>query len=94
MAELSAYLSDAEIDDICAPLQVGAAKCKHLQRLGLIVKRKANGRPLVARAEFERVMTGGQLIDQETKSSTSQPDVVGLQDFFQKRKNGTRTQGR
>lgn len=92
MAEFTTYLTDAEIDDICAPLKVGAAKCKHLERLGMIVKRKADGRPLVARAEFNRVMTGGQPPAPQVENLTpTQPNVVGLQDFFQQRKHGTRT---
>lgn len=45
----SPYLTDAEVDDICAGLVQSAAKVKFLQGLGLTVARKPNGRPLVRR---------------------------------------------
>lgn len=48
-------LSDAEIDGICDGLTQNAAKVRHLRSLGLRVDRRPNGRPLVARAEWERV---------------------------------------
>lgn len=89
-AIISPFLTDDEIDEICEPLKVGAAKCKHLKRMGLVVKMKPNGRPLVARSEFERVMTGGTT-NQPNEPKSSGPNVVGLKDFFQKRKHGTRT---
>ena len=89
-ATTSPFLTDDEIDEICEPLKIGAAKCKHLRRMGLVVKTKPNGRPLVARVEFERVMTG-RTTHQLDDPKSSGPNVVGLKDFFQKRKYGTRT---
>lgn len=53
------FLTDDEIAQICAPLKVPGYQVKYLQRLGLIVNRKPNGKPLVARGEFERVLVGG-----------------------------------
>lgn len=47
-------LTDAEVDEICAGLTQNAAKCRYLRSLGLRVERRPNGRPLVARAEWER----------------------------------------
>ena len=47
-------LSDLEIDSICAGLKQNAAKVRYLRALGLRVDRKPNGRPLVARSEWER----------------------------------------
>lgn len=52
-----ADLSDAEIDSICEGLTQNAAKVRFLQRLGLHVERRPNGRPLVARSEWERRLT-------------------------------------
>lgn len=43
------YLTDDEIAEICAPLKMPSAQRRHLERLGLIVKAKPNGKPLVAR---------------------------------------------
>lgn len=53
-------LTDAEIDEICAGLVQNCAKVRHLQGLGLVVKRKPNGRPLVSRAHYEAVMSDSQ----------------------------------
>lgn len=47
-------LSDDEIDRICAGLTQHLAKVRYLRRLGLRVDRRPNGRPLVARIEWER----------------------------------------
>lgn len=89
---LPPYLTDAEIDEICAPLKIGAAKRKRLERMGMLVKTKPNGRPLVARAEFERVMTGSPVnAAAQANSGISGPNVLGLQDYFRRRKHGSRT---
>jgi len=48
-------LSDEEVDAICCGLTQNAAKVRHLRRLGLRVDRRPNGRPLIARIEWERV---------------------------------------
>jgi len=47
------FLSDEEIDKLCAGLQLPGAQCRYLTRLGLLVNRKPNGRPLVARSVYE-----------------------------------------
>jgi len=51
---IGAALTDAEVDSICAGLVQNAAKVRYLKRLGLMVDRKPNGRPLVMRSEWER----------------------------------------
>lgn len=51
-------LTDAEVDQICAGLVQNAAKIRYLKALGLRVERRPNGRPLVARAEWDRRTTG------------------------------------
>lgn len=48
-------LTDAEIDAICAGLRQNAAKVRHLERLGITVRRKPNGRPLVNRRHYDAV---------------------------------------
>ncbi|UJW83157.1 DUF4224 domain-containing protein [Hydrogenophaga sp. SL48] len=47
-------LSDEEVDAICSGLTQNLAKCRYLRSLGLRVERRPNGRPLVARTEWER----------------------------------------
>ena len=49
-------LTDSEIDAICAGLVQNAAKVRYLQRMGLTVRRKPNGKPLVNRAHYDSVM--------------------------------------
>ena len=50
-------LTDAEVDAICAGLSQNAAKCRYLRGLGLVVLRRPNGRPLVRRADWDRLGT-------------------------------------
>ena len=49
-------LTDAEIDLICDGLVQASAKVRYLERLGLTVRRKPNGRPLVNRAHYDAMM--------------------------------------
>ncbi len=77
------YLTDDEIAEICRPLRIASARRRHLERLGLLVKTKADGSPLVARAEFERVMTGAPAAaarDEAAQAATG-PNVVGLEQW-------------
>lgn len=53
-------LTDSEVDEICAGLVQAAAKVRYLQRLGVPVERKPNGRPLVRRADWERRQPAAQ----------------------------------
>jgi hypothetical protein len=43
------YFRDTEIDAMCAGLKQNAARVRFLERLGVGVKRKPNGKPRVAR---------------------------------------------
>jgi hypothetical protein len=54
-------LTDDEVDAICAGLKQHAAKARHLRRMGLQVQARPNGRPLVLRSEFERIMGSSQV---------------------------------
>ena len=54
------YLGDYEVDQICAGLVNNAAKARYLHRLGLTVRRKPNGRPLVNRKHYDEIMNGRQ----------------------------------
>lgn len=55
---MSPDLTDDEIDRICAGLRQNAAKVRFLERLGLTVDRKPNGRPLVNRSHYDAVKGG------------------------------------
>lgn len=52
-------LTDAEIESICDGLVQNAAKVRYLRKLGLTVRQKPNGKPLVNRAHYDAVMLGG-----------------------------------
>lgn len=50
------YLTDDEIDGICAGLTQSAAKVRYLREvLHVPVERKPNGRPLVRRVDWDRL---------------------------------------
>lgn len=57
-ATMPADLSDEEIDRICRPLTQNAAKVRYLRSLGLVVRRRPDGTPLVSRAHYDAVMSG------------------------------------
>jgi len=48
-------LTDNEIDNICDGYVQSAAKVRFLRSMGLVVRRKPNGRPLVNRAHYDSV---------------------------------------
>ncbi len=77
------WLTDPETDDLCAPLTRNSAKVGYLRRLGLEVRVKPNGRPLVLRSNVEAVLGGhhqpGQQPGPHTgTTSAPQPNVAGL----------------
>ena len=56
---MSPFLTETEIADLCKPLTQPAARVRFLRdKLGLFVRQKPNGHPLVSRVHFEEVMTG------------------------------------
>jgi hypothetical protein len=57
---LNTDLTDNEIDCICDGYRQNAAKVRFLLKLGLTVRKKPNGRPLVNRQHYDRVMGCGQ----------------------------------
>jgi hypothetical protein len=85
MTHPSPNLTDAEVLAICEPLKLGKAQCRYLARLGMKVEQKPNGKPLIARGEFERVMIGRHT---ETKTSGSKPNLDAYLKFIAERKNG------
>lgn len=49
-------LTDVEVDEICAGIKRSSCKVRFLQKLGLRVVTKPNGRPLVIRSQYESLM--------------------------------------
>lgn len=89
MADLP-FLTDAEIAGICDGVKMPSAQRRHLKRLGLHVEEKPNGRPLVARSEFERVL-GAARLTAARQAPTG--DVEALRARWRE-KHGTAAQGR
>jgi hypothetical protein len=87
------FLSDDEIAQICEPLIAPSAQRRYLERLGLIVNRKPNGKPLVARGEFERVLVG-RAPEAAQNAGAGQGDTAALFRLFQGGKRGSQAQGR
>lgn len=50
---MTPHLTDEEIADITKPLTQGAARIRFFERLGVRVRARPNGQPLVWRAEFD-----------------------------------------
>lgn len=86
------FLSDDEIAEICAPLVVPAYQVKYLTKLGLVVHRKPNGKPLVARGEVDRVLVGRRP-DVAQNEPGSRPDRAALLQLINGGKRGAKAQG-
>ncbi len=69
---MSPDLTDTEIDEICKGYVQNAAKVRFLKSMGLLVRQKPNGQPLVNRQHYDAV-TGGQAQAFGVKSSARQP---------------------
>lgn len=73
------WLTDTEIDEMCAGLSQPAAKVRYLRSLGLTVQVKPNGRPLVMRAHAEAVLSGAPAAPAAAANTpTRQPDRQAL----------------
>ncbi|MET3517833.1 hypothetical protein ABIC63_005638 [Pseudacidovorax sp. 1753] len=66
-------LSDEEVNEICAGLKQNAAKVNYLRQLGLRVLRRPNGRPLVARDDWQRVWASHNSRTAPTRSIANGP---------------------
>jgi len=60
---------DSDIDNICQGYTQNAAKIRHLRRMGLVVRTKPNGRPLVNQKHYDAVTSARQ--DQSTGTPVS-----------------------
>ncbi len=64
---MTSDLTDQEIDDICDGLTQNAARVRYLRRMGLTVRRKPNGRPLVNRAHYDTTMNGAATLQRRAE---------------------------
>lgn len=77
---MTPWLSEEEIHDLCAGLTQAAAQARYLRRLGLTVREKPNGRPLVLRAEIESLATPAR----KTPEGKRQPNRMALAAQFKR----------
>lgn len=70
------FLSDAEVDAMCAGVSRNADKRRRLRAMGLIVNEKPNGRPLVVRSHAEAVLSGRKAAEivEEGQRTPFKPD--------------------
>lgn len=71
---MTPWLSQDEIDDLCEPLTQHAAQLRFIRRLGLTVREKPNGAPLVMRAHFDAMMMPAQ----KSRPAKCQPNGAAL----------------
>jgi hypothetical protein len=72
---MTPWLSQDEIDDLCAPLKQHAAQLRFVRGLGITVREKPNGAPLVMRAHFEETMAPA---GKKRSPAKCVPDFAGL----------------
>lgn len=88
------FLTDDEVAGLCDGLVAPAAQIRYLQRLGLLVQRKPNGRPLLLRSELERVLGAGRFAQQAQNAAAAQPNRAALMQVIQGGRRGAQAQGR
>jgi hypothetical protein len=88
------WLSTIEIDDICDGLKRNHERLIFLKSLGLAVKEKPNGSPLLLRSNVESVLGGGPpKAGRVATSSDSVPDRAALMAHLEAR-NGKKEKRR
>jgi hypothetical protein len=79
---LPPWLTDDEIHDICDGLTQNAAQVRYLREtLGLTVRIKPNGRPLVLRADID-ALTSAQPLPAAVRPIRSEPNRLALINSF------------
>lgn len=92
----SPYLTQSQVDEICAGLTQKAAKVRYLRGLGLHVTIKPNGDPHVARSEYERVFGAARAGQKAARVAPgSEPDTSAAILLLNRRaRHGSQAQGR
>lgn len=83
MSQQLPYLTDNEVNQICDGLKQAAAQVRYLRQMGLIVKTKPNGRPLISRVNFIEVMRGAA--SGPTSLPAASPNELALRAMFNMR---------
>lgn len=80
----SLFLTQEEINDLCAPLTRASSQVKYLKSLGLKVLQKRNGKPLVAKKEIERAFVSST--DQSRLDEITTPNKQAYLERIKKHK--------
>lgn len=89
------FLSDAEVAGLCEGLIAPSAQIRYLQRLGMLVQRKPNGRPLLMRSELERVLGAARFGQPAQNGPTAaQPNWTALAQVIKGGRRGAQAKGR
>lgn len=91
MQRMTPWLSDLEIADLCAGLKQPAAQRRYLKSLGLVVKSKPNGQPIVFRSDIEAIHAASAGSRRKAaQPKESQPDEAALLALIASKKGGCR----
>lgn len=82
---MTPYLTEVEIAAICEPLIAPSAQIRYFKKLGMLVNRKPNGKALVARSEFKRVLVGNK---PDLANSAKGLNTAALLHLFQGKRHG------
>ncbi len=88
---MSMWLTAAEIDDLCQGLKRNGDRLAYLKRLGLNVKEKPNGAPLLLRSNVEAVLGGVSSTPKGARAgqpAEAEPDRAALIAHLGGEKNG------
>lgn len=90
---MSIWLSDAQIDSMCEGIKRNHERLTYLRSLGLTVKEKPNGKPLVMISNVEAVLGGVPSSKPSANGAASaEPDRAALVAHVRKG-HGKKTQG-
>jgi hypothetical protein len=78
---MTPWLAQSEVDDLCEPLKQHAAQLRFIRSLGITVREKPNGAPLVMRNHFEEKMNP---VGKSRKPPKTEPNRTGLHLAFSK----------
>lgn len=77
------WLSQIEVDNLCEPLKQHAAQVRFIRSLGIAVRTKPNGAPLVMRAHLEGSMDPA---GKPRKREKTQPNFAALTLAYSRKK--------
>ncbi|MBI5786592.1 MAG: DUF4224 domain-containing protein [Rhodocyclales bacterium] len=87
---MAPWLSQEEVDDLCKPLKQAAAQIRYMRALGLTVRTKPNGAPVVMRVNVDLVLGDNVTSTPAKPAERVGPNRGALVEMF---KNGRSAKG-